>query len=465
MDIATIVALRALATALVLGLGFSAVSDDDYARVVIAQQFAAAPHADPSGTSWLPFPFWLMGSVMGVVGNDFVVARITTVGLSLLSAAAVWWSARVLGASRAERLLGSALAAVLPHAVWLGAATVPEGFSAVFCLAGAASLASTSPRIRLSAAMLLVAATLSRYETWAVAAVAAAVNGWDAVRQRRWIWAVCAGLCVVGPCAWLLHGIADHGNALFFVSRVVDYRRLIGAGSTNLLSALTNYPVALLREEPHLTALGLAIAVAGWRDLTTGAGRLLLCMAALLAMLIWGDVRDGAPTHHPERALLFFWLGACLLIAPAWMRLWARRRQLAVTLLIASAGACVARPWITARQPFVDRSAELQLGRLARTHVSRSERLLIDTGDYGYFAVIAGFADPERATGLVDSDPRQPQLTFEGPRRRIEHHLRQTDARWLVTRQTALDQLGGLGTVREMRGELVLVDVGSHPSR
>jgi hypothetical protein len=33
------------------------VSDDDYARVVIAQRLSLA--LDPSGTSWLPFPFWL----------------------------------------------------------------------------------------------------------------------------------------------------------------------------------------------------------------------------------------------------------------------------------------------------------------------------------------------------------------------------------------------------------------------
>ena len=41
-----------------------AVSDDDYARVVIAEQWAHAPKLDPSGTSWLPLPLWLNGSAM-----------------------------------------------------------------------------------------------------------------------------------------------------------------------------------------------------------------------------------------------------------------------------------------------------------------------------------------------------------------------------------------------------------------
>ena len=41
--------------------GFDHVSDDDFARVVISQAFAHKPKLDPSGTSWLPFPFWLQG--------------------------------------------------------------------------------------------------------------------------------------------------------------------------------------------------------------------------------------------------------------------------------------------------------------------------------------------------------------------------------------------------------------------
>ena len=45
-----------------LHLGFSHVSDDDYARVVIAERFAHAPHLDPSATSWLAATaFWMRG--------------------------------------------------------------------------------------------------------------------------------------------------------------------------------------------------------------------------------------------------------------------------------------------------------------------------------------------------------------------------------------------------------------------
>ncbi len=53
---------KLVASLAVLGSGFRAVSEDDYARIVIAQRFAAAPRLDPSGTRWLPLPFWLYGN-------------------------------------------------------------------------------------------------------------------------------------------------------------------------------------------------------------------------------------------------------------------------------------------------------------------------------------------------------------------------------------------------------------------
>ena len=56
--ITAVIAAKAAVGAAVLIGGFRAVSDDDFARVVLAQQWAAHPTLDPTGTSWLPVPFW-----------------------------------------------------------------------------------------------------------------------------------------------------------------------------------------------------------------------------------------------------------------------------------------------------------------------------------------------------------------------------------------------------------------------
>lgn len=75
MDAAVLVAVKLALGALVLAMGFTHVSDDDYARTVIAEQFAHAPRLDPSGTSWLPLPFWLAGLAMAACGRTLATAR------------------------------------------------------------------------------------------------------------------------------------------------------------------------------------------------------------------------------------------------------------------------------------------------------------------------------------------------------------------------------------------------------
>src|SRR6478672_10078245 len=99
-----------VAAALVRALGFRQVSDDDYARTVIAETWARAPRFDASGTSWLPFPFWLNGAAMAVLGRSLAVARAFAPLVAAAGAAIFAWTMRATGAS-----VPSALASV-----WLG---------------------------------------------------------------------------------------------------------------------------------------------------------------------------------------------------------------------------------------------------------------------------------------------------------------------------------------------------------
>ena len=85
IDLALLFTAKAAIGAYVLRAGFSHVSDDDYARVVIAQSFAHAPSLDPSGTSWLPFPFWLNGVAMMLLGRSLDTARAIAFGLGVVS--------------------------------------------------------------------------------------------------------------------------------------------------------------------------------------------------------------------------------------------------------------------------------------------------------------------------------------------------------------------------------------------
>ena len=138
-DALLVVGFKALTSALVLAAGFRALSDDDYARIVIAQGFAQAPKLDPSGTSWLPFPFWLTGSAMALFGDSVQTARAVAVLSGIVASLLVWTAAHWLGVSRRGALLAAMIASVFPYAAWLGVATVPESLTAALMLLGLAA--------------------------------------------------------------------------------------------------------------------------------------------------------------------------------------------------------------------------------------------------------------------------------------------------------------------------------------
>ncbi len=461
-DAAGVALGKAVVSSLVWASGFRALSDDDYARIVIAQRFAESPSLDPTGTSWLPLPFWLNGGAMLLFGASVEVARGVALVLGVASAVAVWVALGWLGAGRLGSVLGALCAAAFPYSAWLGVATVPELPTAALCLLGLASL-THGGSVRMGGAVALSAACLSRYEAWPVALVFALVCARDG--RARW---PAAAMALAGPAAWLVHGVLHHGSALFFVKRVSEYRRAIGAGNQSLVDGLMGFPTMLVRCEPELCAFALialfaALALGGTAVLRRHA-RVLLALGALMAFLVAGDLRDGAPTHHGERALLTAWLGLAALGGDALGEAWARARAAGRAALIALPGLAMApmtaivRPWYAARDAFVDRSAEVELGRAARALAGPGERLLVSARDFGFYATMAGFGAPARSAPLDDHDPRKPRAPAGGSATdALQAQLAADRADWLVVEADQVAGAAALGAVERQSRGLALI--------
>jgi hypothetical protein len=426
-DGGAVVLVKALAIVLVLAAGFQAVSDDDYARVVLAERWARSPRLDPSGTSWLPAPFWVMGASLALLGRSLLVARGSAVALGLASGLVVFAAARLLAVDRRAALAGGLVAAVFPWSARLGAATVPELPAAALTLFALASCrAGVRPRVRLVGGAALLVATLSRYEPWPVAAAFAVLAVLDAVRARRGErlgLALAAPLALLGPVGWMLWNRHAHGDALHFLARVAAYSRALGgpSGGGGALERLAAYPVALVRSEPELLAVLGVAAVAAWlarrraelaRALRRDARPAALVLVQLAA-LAWAMVRDGAPTHHPERATLTALL-LCALIAG---QLGAHAaaglgRRPAASLLgawlpplaLVAALAVVRRP--PAEAAFAQRADEVALGAGLGRLVPAGEPVLVEAVDYGHFALAAASGRPEDLVIDRDLDPR-----------------------------------------------------------
>jgi hypothetical protein len=421
-----LVVAKAAAMAWVLHCGFVQVSDDDHSRVVIAELFAHRPALDPSGTSWLPFPFWIHGAAMAVFGRSLATARAVAFVLGAASALIPWLAARHVGASRAAALLGAALFALTPWTVWLGVAPVPEAWVGALLGGGLLLVNAPGARAAVVGAALLCAAALSRYDGWAACALAAivlGVRGLRAAGPRRAALLAAAVLAALGPLAWMAWNRHAHGSATHFVDRVAAYRRSIGAASAPLPDKLLGYPRALWSAAPELVVLFAAFAPFAARTAEVRRRWLVPLAGALLsfAFLIYGDVRDGAPTHHPERALvavlapLAGFAAEGTVVAGALAMARARR-----ALVVAFAGTAFAAwcyfaagrwSYVPGRDPSERRDPQIARGDELRAR--GVAHVTVEPCQYEHFALIAAYGAPENVRTLPSS--KRP-VTAECPR-------------------------------------------------
>lgn len=387
----------------VIGFGFHGVSDDDFARIVIAQEFAHQPKLDPSGTSWLPLPFWITGGAMRVLGLSPNVAVGVGIALGVLSVWLVYAAARRLSTDPGTAFWSAVVVAFLPWSARLGASALPElPVAAASLYALSTLLPGTSGSARLGGAVLLLLACLSRYEPWFLAGGFALVCLWDAIRERdRPVSNVLSTvIAAAGPAAWSWWNHHAHGSPTHYLDRVAAYKQAVDQGA--IFERVTSYFLAVFRAEPELVAAFLfalfvarASIFATFRDRWARPAGLL---AVLLITLTASSIKGGAPTHHPERALLTLHLFLAVATVHALRRATQDdklgvRLAVLVTLVIGS-GAAVLRGTLLFKESVAARRAELAVGREVAAQVPAGEKVFLEVVDFGYFAVLAGSERP-----------------------------------------------------------------------
>ena len=439
-ELAVLFGARGLACVAAWRSGFRALSDDDYARISIAQRFAHQPSFDPSGTSWLPAPFWAYGAAFRAFGNGLGVARTVAIVLALAATVLVYVAARVLGTSRFAAAVAAVLSCMLvPYSALLGVAPLPEVPCAALVLFSAATLAKSDPWLRALGGGSLILACLSRYEAWPIAAVCAAFCLWDALKQRRLAYLGCALLALSGPALWLFLGHLNHGEAWFFIGRVTAYRRALGGSDTSLWYRLAEYPWALIWNALGLWVLfPIFLFMAHKTPELHGPryGRCAVALLAMLAFLMLGSVRDGVPTHHAARVLLPLWFFGCVIAGREFARRAtdvAGRRRVVIVVAAITSIPLVEGVRLPSNEGFAERALELEAGDAARMETKLG--LGIDTTDYGYFAVQAAFGSPLGTSVLDDHDPRRTKTASVSPftsADALEQALRERNARFAV---------------------------------
>lgn len=457
-DPLVLAALKLAVSGLVLASGFRAVSDDDFARVVLAQRWAEAPALDPTGTSWLPLPFWIYGTAMKLFGTSLVVAQATAVVLGVVAVLVLYAAGRMWWPKRIDALWGAALCAVLPWSAYLGVATVPELPTAALTVFGVATLASEDARHRALGGLALTAACLCRYEPWPATALFGVVCALDSWRKKKPAPLLAAAVAAVGPTGWLLHNAIAHGDPLHFAARVSAYKRALGG-----TGSFFTYLSSLCREEPELVVL--ALFVAGHRSRSgkhgVATGRVALVLGGMLVALSLASLPGSAPTHHSGRAVLAVWLAMAIYVAPT-LRAWLsgrHGRRVAVGLAgLVALGAVILRPWFARLDRFTPRTDEVAIG--AEVAARTRGPVLLEVVDYRFYAIEAGSGDPGRFVRERSIDPRLvvPPNAFATPAE-LRRRIRETDAKAAVgTTATTAPVLGPPATEAGRWGLFILTE-------
>lgn len=412
---ALVCSVYVIAALLARTIGTGSVSDDDFARTTIAQSFSHHPRLDPTGTSWLPAPFWLNGVWMIALGPSLDTARWAALLGAAISALLLYVSARWIGASTWRAALASLLPLGIPLVPVLAGAMVPElPTSALITLALCSLVAPTRTRLVVGACSLVVA-TLSRYESWFVAmyfsiACMCIVARSSRKNARHVSWAVAsisASIALSGPVCWMAWNAHAHGDALRFVQRVTSFRNAVSPAST--LALLFDYPLAAMVEGGAILVLAVLVASTRahrWRRLRALAPAWVGSLVLVLALSV-AEVRGGAPTHHPERAISSLWL-LCAVSCSTWRS--SNRSRVALAFVGVAALLVGQTYWRgrTTLDGLADRSNAIRSGVEIARSLRADERCLLVARSYDHFATISAIARPWDVEVIVPEgfDPR-----------------------------------------------------------
>jgi hypothetical protein len=228
-------------------------------------------------------------------------------------------------------------------------------------------------------------------------------------------------LAVLGPCLWSAWNAHAHGSALHFVARVARYRRSLGI-EIPLADRLFTYPRAIVMGAPEIFLVGLA----GWlggREVRSRWAAPLAVMAALALFLIYGDLHDGAPTHHPERALLAIWwvlagfgVDGARAFVLRHVRGRVKREAWAVAFGVAGAIGLSANTLERAADGpgrSLEENRDLQIAWGLALRATDAAHVTLVPCAYEHFALVAAFGAPERVT---TREPTHEKVTSACPR-------------------------------------------------
>ena len=300
--------------------GWTALTWDDFTRVVLAQEWATDPVAVPD-LVWLPLHTWVLGSAFALVGGAFVNSPMALAAVfhtaALMAAAAVvgrtaYWMTR----SRMGGLIAFVTLLFAPWGFYLSLSGLGETFYYLAVAVAMAGIVRWTTRRRLGglimAATGIAMACALRYEGWWLAVVWAAVLLWTESRaQGLWrtpikVWIGALAPFVV-PALWMGVNWVMTGSPIFFATESARYFLTAYGALETIPARVLYYPLSLLRSAPLLVPVLLAVA---WMKRDDSVVRRMLVVTVLHLVLFYStSLVSSAVGAFNERFMFAFIVG------------------------------------------------------------------------------------------------------------------------------------------------------------
>ena len=302
------VVIGLLVARLVLGValwrpGWSALSEDDFHRIALAQMWASRPFFVTPDMVWLPLQAWTHGLAFRLVGRAFIddpmlLIALVNSGAALATAALVGLAARQLFGSARGALIPFAIILFSPYAVFTSLSGLSEPLYYLAVALSVWGLVAWGVRGRTWALALgslgVAASAVLRYEGWLLAPLWLVIVAFTGAATeepslgalvRSW-WKHKAELALAAaplmvPVLILANYAVQKGSILGFLAlQAQGFATGVGEGGiTSEIDRWLYYPVPLVLSAPILMPALIVLAV--WCVRTTPAARPLVGLVSL----------------------------------------------------------------------------------------------------------------------------------------------------------------------------------------
>jgi hypothetical protein len=302
---------------LVLISGFTSLSGDEAGRVLLANAWAEDPSLlklkFTEGLVWLPVPIWLMGGLLMIWKDLWLIPMAVNIFFSLVGLYYIFRLGEALNDYQTG-LLSAALFGINPWNTWLSLSAAVEPIFHGFLLSGIYYFVrwqQTEKRCHLwfTAISLFFACTI-RPEAWVFTGFCSLwilIRPFSKNKRIGFIERSLAAVFSLGFCfTWLGINYVDYGNPLNFLSHNLEYVSASGQLESVILRLL-QFPLFLFLLSPFMTISGIWALPWAWkRQNIEGKAYLSMIVGVFcLFTLVWGTGVGTA--HSPQRFVLIFY--------------------------------------------------------------------------------------------------------------------------------------------------------------